>query len=180
MKSVRLLRAALLGGGVLLLLSCADPSPLGVDSRGPRPEADLLDLSLDVQPPKVGLLACTPLPYDSVTQTIGPEGGTIQVGAHTLWVPPGALDTAVSITAVAPSDTVNHVRFQPEGLTFQQPAALVTGYGNCDLLGSTLPKRIAYTTDALQILDYLPSLDDRESQTVRGWLRHFSEYAVAW
>ncbi len=175
MNGSQLMRAALLSGGALLLLSCADPSPLGVDSRGTRLQGDLQGLS---QP--VGLLTCTPLPYDSVTQTIGPEGGTIQVGVNTLWVPQGALDTAVSITAVVTPDSVNRVRFQPEGLTFQQPTALIMGYGNCDLLGSTLPKRVAYTTEALQILDYLPSLDDLGSQTIRGWLRHFSEYAVAW
>jgi hypothetical protein len=159
----------------LAALSCGDPS-------APAPRGDLVG---DLPPPPppalpTGLLTCTPLAYDSVTQTIGPEGGTITVGGYLLWVPPGALDSAVSITAVTPSDTVNRVRFQPEGLTFQQPAALVMGYGNCDLLGSTLPKQIAYTTDVLQILDYLPSLDDGESQTVRGWLRHFSDYAIAW
>lgn len=174
------MRAALLSGGALLVLSCADPSPLGVDSRGTRLQADLQQTDLQGLSLPVGLLTCAPLPYDSVTQTIGPEGGTIQVGVNTLWVPQGALDTAVSITAVVTPDSVNRIRFQPEGLTFQQPAALIMGYGNCDLLGSTLPKRVAYTTEALQILDYLPSLDDRGSQTIRGWLRHFSEYAVAW
>jgi hypothetical protein len=160
------------------VLSCRDAS-----APPPGPQTNLFSDPLpllDPLPKLVGLLTCTPLPYDSVTQTIGPEGGTIQVGVHTLWVPPGALGAPVAITAVAPSDTVNRVRFQPEGLTFGQPAALVTGYGNCDLLGSTLPKRIAYTTDALLILDYLPSLDDLGSQTVRGWLRHFSDYAIAW
>lgn len=162
----------------LAVLSCRDAA-----APPPGPRADLFSDPLpvlDPLPKLVGLLTCTPLAYDSVTQTIGPEGGTLQVGVQTLWVPPGALDTPVSITAVAPPDTVNRVRFQPEGLTFQQPVALVMGYGNCDLLGSTLPKRIAYTTDALQILDYLPSLDDLGSQTVRGWLRHFSDYAIAW
>lgn len=162
----------------LAVLSCRDAA-----APPPGPRADLFSDPLPVlDPPKklVGLLSCTPLAYDSVTQTIGPEGGTIQVGVNTLWIPGGALDTAVSITAVVTPDSVNRVRFQPEGLSFQQPAALVMGYANCDLLGSTLPKRVAYTTDAQQILDYLPSLDDRESQTVRGWLRHFSDYAIAW
>ncbi|HEV8264734.1 MAG TPA: hypothetical protein VGQ06_07270 [Gemmatimonadales bacterium] len=167
----------------LAALSCSDSSPVGV-ARDSRPRADLLVYDPfdppSFPPPQVGLLICTPVASDSVTQTIGPEGGTIQVAAHILWVPPGALNTAVSITAVAPSDTVNRVRFQPEGLTFQQPAALVMNYANCDLLGSTLPKKIAYTTDALQILEYLPSLDDLGSQTVRGWVRHFSDYAIAW
>jgi hypothetical protein len=176
MKGRRLVRAALLGAASLLLLSCAGPAPLGVDS-GTRPDA-LLGFPLPL--PNVDLLTCTPLPYDSVTQTIGPEGGRIAVGGHTLTVPPEALDTQVTITAVAPSDTVRHVRFQPEGLAFEEPASLTLSYAGCSLLGSLAPKRIAYTNDAFQILYYLPSLDDLVAQTVTAQLHHFSEYAVAW
>lgn len=127
-----------------------------------------------------GLLACTPLPYDSVTATVGPEGGTIQVGSHVLEIPAGALAAPVTITAVTPSDTVNQVRFQPEGLQFQHAAALTMSYANCSLLGDWLPHRIAYTTDALQILEYLLSVDNLPSRTVTGRLEHFSTYAVAW
>lgn len=167
MKVTRLL-AALLGGAAVALLSCGDPAPLA-----PRPSGLIL-------PPPTGLLQCTPLPADSVTQTIGPDGGTLYVGAHSLTVPAGALDAPVSITAVAPSDTVNQVRFQPEGLQFQRPASLTMSYANCNLLGSLLPKQIAYTTDLLVILDYLPSIDSLLAQRVTGQLQHFSTYAVAW
>src|SRR5206468_12137398 len=63
------------------------------------------------------LLTCSPLAADSATQTIGDSGGTIYVGPHTLTIPPGALNDTVTITAVAPADTVNRVQFQPQGLT---------------------------------------------------------------
>jgi len=53
-------------------------------------------------------------------------------------------------------------------------------YANCDLLGSIAPKQIAYTTDALGILEYLLSADDLLAQRVTGELHHFSEYAIAW
>jgi len=53
-------------------------------------------------------------------------------------------------------------------------------YANCDLLGSVVPKRIAYTSGALEILDYLPSVDDLLAQQLTGELHHFSDYAVAW
>jgi len=74
-----------------------------------------------VQPPRgggpnpAGLLSCSVLAADSVTQVVGPDGGTITVGPHTFVIPAGALDDTVSITAVAPSDTVRRVSFQPEG-----------------------------------------------------------------
>lgn len=167
------LRHALLGTAMLALLSCERPSPLGVEARAPN--ASLFDWL-----PQVGLLRCSPLPYDSVTQTIGPEGGTLFVGPHRLSIPAGALPAAVTITAVAPSDTVNQVRFFPEGLTFASPAALTMSYANCGPLNSLLPRQIAYTTDALDILALLPSFDAFWAQRVTGRLQHFSTYAIAW
>ncbi|HEY6209878.1 MAG TPA: hypothetical protein VIW28_12510 [Gemmatimonadales bacterium] len=178
MKADRFLFSALLGGATVAALGCGDHAPLAVHSRASVPQAELPGWL----PLPTGLLRCSPLPYDSVTATIGPEGGTLQVGLHSLSVPPGALDAPVSITAVAPSDTANRVRLQPEGLTFQRPASLALSYANCDLLGieQPLPKRIAQTTDDLTILGFLPSVDEVASQTVTGQLRHFSDYAVAW
>jgi len=40
--------------------------------------------------------------------------------------------------------------------------------------------QIAYTSDSLQILEFLPSVQDTTSQKVTGQLKHFSDYAVAW
>jgi hypothetical protein len=176
MTTARFRLAARLGGVALVALSCGDPAPLGVSPGAPAAAGHLLGALTE----PFGLLACSPLPYDSVTQTIGPEGGTLHVGPHALSVPPGALAAPVSITAVAPPATVNRVDFQPEGLTFAQPALLAMSYANCDLLSSTLPKRIALTTADLALLEYLPSQDDVWSFTVTGRLEHFSTYAVAW
>jgi hypothetical protein len=158
----------------LALLSCTDRTPLGPPP--PPPRADLIGWL----PGPTGLLRCSPLAADSVTQTIGPTGGTLYVGAHQLTVPPGALPHPTTITAVAPSDTVNQVRFQPEGLAFLRPATLQMSYANCDVLGQLAPKQIVYTTDELNILEYLVSSDDLLSQRVTARLQHFSTYAVAW
>jgi hypothetical protein len=119
--------------------SCGERAPTAVQAPSQNLERDLLQ-------PVWGLLSCTPLPADSVTQVIGPAGGTINVGPHTFTVPAGALDSAVAITAVAPSDVVNRVVFQPSGLWFQQ-AAMTMSYANCGVLGSWLPKQIAYVDD---------------------------------
>jgi hypothetical protein len=163
----------LFGVAMLAALSCEHPSPLAVESTAP--DASLVDWL-----PPVGLLRCSPLPYDSVTQTIGPEGGTLFVGPHQLSIPAGALLTAVTITAVAPSDTVNQVRFFPEGLTFASPAALTMSYANCGPVNLLVPKQIAYTTDALDIVALLPSIDVLWAERVTARLQHFSTYAIAW
>jgi len=175
MKAMRLWPALLWGAVGALILGCGDRSPLGVPSQAPTPHGALFG---PLAPS--GLLACQPLPYDSTTQTIGPEGGTIQIGAHSLVIPAGALASPTTITAVVASGPVNAVRFQPEGLQFEQTAYLTMSYANCNLLGSLAPKRIAYTTDALDILEYLLSADNLFARRVTGQLHHFSEYAIAW
>src|ERR671914_37578 len=37
------------------------------------------------------LLLCSPQPYDKTTQVIGPRGGVIRVGTHTLLIPGNAI-----------------------------------------------------------------------------------------
>ncbi|OLC03398.1 MAG: hypothetical protein AUH78_12930 [Gemmatimonadetes bacterium 13_1_40CM_4_69_8] len=176
MKVTRLSLATLFGTATVVVLSCGEPSPVGVAPPVP-PRQALLGTSL-LQ--GGGLLTCSPLAYDSVTATIGPDGGTIRVGPHALAIPAGALGVPTTITAVVPSDTVNAVRFQPEGLQFDRAADLTLSYANCNLLGSLAPKHIVHTTDALQILEYLPTVDDLLTGAVTGQLQHFSDYAIAW
>ena len=174
MKLRRITCAALLAGAVALAAGCEDAAPLGPASRGPAMQSGLTGWL----GPTISLLACSPEPYDSVTVSIGPAGGTVAVGLDTLVVPAGALPTTTAITGVTPPENVDLVRFQPQGLQFRQPASLTMSYANCNLLGLLLPKQIAYVSDSLQILDLLPSLDLRGSVTAR--LQHFSGYAVAW
>jgi hypothetical protein len=128
----------------------------------------------------VSLLTCTPLPPDSATVAVGPDGGVINVGPHRLIVPAGALDSVVNITATVQSDTVNVVHFQPTGLQFQVPARLHMSYANCGVLGVILPHSVAYIDRSFNVLDLLPSLDDVFTQRVSAGLHHFSDYAVAW
>ena len=115
MKTRRYLLPVVVGAAVAAALSCREPSPLGTGSAALLAPDSVVD-SATVNPHQVpvdsivhagGLLTCSPLPYDSATQVIGPLGGTIQVGMDTLVVPAGALLAPVAITMVAPSDTVN-------------------------------------------------------------------------
>jgi len=171
MNVARLRRAALVITAAALL-GCGEP-PL---SPVPPPDADLIGSLLQA----TGLLRCTPMPTVTATQRVGAAGGVIRIGPHALSIPAGALAAPVTITATAPSDKVNRVRFQPEGLVFRRSAVLTMSYANCNLLGRLLPKRVAYTDDALNILNYVLSLDDLFARNVTGRLNHFSNYAIAW
>jgi hypothetical protein len=175
MKAARLLVVVLLVCTLGLSSACSDRTPTA--PQPPAPSADLIGSLLHA----TGLLSCSNLPYDSTTKTVGIAGGSLSVGPHTLLIPPGALLRPTTITMILPTGLgVNAVKFKPAGLQFLAPAALKMSYANCSLLGKLLPKRIAYTTDNLQILYYLLSLDNLFSKYVTGKLNHFSDYAIAW
>ncbi len=197
-----LILLGLLAGAAALVSSCRDATPVGVDARtsvlvaGRHAQPQAGDDGDDpAEPPDDetedpdSLVSCRPLPYDSVTRTIGPAGGFIEVRHNWLVVPRGALSAPVTITAVAPSDTVAMVRLQPEGLQFQTTAMLVLTYDNCRIPKHVTP-RIALVTDAFQVIEFLTPanvpLDDNRfkkahgKRQVIGELQHFSNYAVAW
>ena len=176
MKGTRLVLPVLLVCALGLTLSCGDSTPTGV-AAAPKPQADLIGSLLG----GTGLLSCSSLPYDSVTKVIGPAGGSLSVGPHSFFIPPGALSQQTTITMVQPTGQhVNVVRFKPAGLQFSNPAYLKMSYANCSLLGWLLPKHIAYVDNNLNILYYLLSLPNIFNQTVTGKVNHFSEYAMAW
>jgi hypothetical protein len=157
----------LLVGVIMAASGCSDRT-----MTGPAPVPSLAKANS-----ASGLLQCKPLAADSTTQVIGPEGGAIKVGRHNLLIPPGAVADSVAITAIAPSDTVRRVSFQPEGLVFQVPAVLTISYASCQASSSI---RIAYTTDALEILEYEPSIVSNPTKMVVGQIAHFSNYALSW
>jgi hypothetical protein len=124
------------------------------------------------------LLVCSSQPYDIEKKTVGPDGGTINVGTHTLEIPRGALKKKTTITAEQMPGRTNSIRFSPEGLQFQKPAALTMSYKNC--LVVLLKKHIVYTNEKLKILEVLRSLDLFGKKTVTAPIDHFSRYAVAY
>src|SRR5438093_13716381 len=108
MKARRLLIAPVLL--LVIALACTDRTPTSVHAA-PAPDASLIGGLLGA----TGLLKCSNLPYASRTQTIGPLGGTISAGPHTLVIPPRALSAPTTITMTAPSGLgVNAVTFAPE------------------------------------------------------------------
>ena len=174
MRAVRLFVVALCAVVLVLAAACGDRT---LTNPAPAPSASLIgDLGS-----ATGLLKCSQLTADTETATIGGGGGTLKIGPHTLTIPAGALSAPVMITgAIVQGGGVNAVHFEPEGLQFDKTAYLTMSYANCSLLGSLLPKRIAYTTDVLTIVEYLLSVDNLWARKVTGQLHHFSDYAVSW
>jgi hypothetical protein len=110
--------------------------------------------------------------------TVGIWGGQVQVGPHTLTVPPFAVFQPTKITAqTIPGDTIGVV-FGPQGQKFLLPANLSLDYGHCQNK-PTAPLTIDLLDDLLgTILDLLPSLDPGKGK-VSAPIWHFSVYAAA-
>ncbi|MDQ3222207.1 MAG: hypothetical protein M3Q75_01840, partial [Gemmatimonadota bacterium] len=66
----------------------------------------------------------------------------------------------------------------PEGLQFKKPATLALSYENCQ--NTEVPKAVVYTTEKLDILEVLQSLDLLRAETIAAPIDHFSRYAVAY
>lgn len=126
------------------------------------------------------LLACRVDETRSSTEVIGPDGGTIHVGRHSLYIPPGALSENVEITATAPAGDRVEVEFLPHGLQFQRQTALRMSYAECGLVRGLL-LRIAYVDDdGRTILEVLPSIPNLLRREVYGTTDHFSSYMLAY
>ena len=169
MKASRLIGLLFMTALAVVLIGC------GTDGgSGPTP---------DFNKGKIKKLAkCTPQStYIFVGKMIGPSGGSISAGKHKLEIPRGALRTTVFISMEIGSDTTNSVQMRPEGLVFApaRPAKLTLDYGNCASVGVN-PASIVYTTNQLQIIQMLLSIDDKQKKKVSAPLHHFSRYAVAY
>jgi hypothetical protein len=194
-------RFSVLGFSLLLLVgvSCTTgdaaltEAPVATSSDQPTPQFGLIDDLTggltntvdDLTGSLVGtlgsvtdLLLCSPQPYDSDTEVVGPEGGMLNVGSHRLVIPRGALSSPVKITGEQVSGKTNSVRFSPEGLRFERPAILTMTYNNCALV--LVQKRIVYTDEQLKVLEVLRSLDLFRGKTISAPIDHFSRYAVAY
>jgi hypothetical protein len=170
-----LLFGALLVGAATtawLLTGCRDDR---TNVTSPTVRSNLL-----FSPPSESLFVCA---ADTVaatdTATIGPLGGTITFGPHTLVIPPGGLLRPTTITATAPGDGHLTAVLQPEGLQFLVPATLTLGYAQCNPQPSNALSIVYLNGPLGQILQWLPSILHLDSHTVSALIGHFSVYAGA-
>jgi hypothetical protein len=128
----------------------------------------------------LGLLlnSCRALPYAATVKIVGPAGGTLRVGPHTLTIPAGALARSTVITAESPSGTVAMVELQPHGLRFAKPVSLTLSHAHC-ATAAAATEQVAYVDDDLRILEW-PTLRASSGDAVSVWLEHFSGYVVAY
>lgn len=133
-----------------------------------------------LSPPTDSLFVCA---ADTIvasdTAIIGPLGGTLTFGPHSLVIPPGALLTPRTIIATAPADGHLTAVLEPSGLQFILPAVLNLGYAQCNPQPSNTLSIVYLNGPLGQILSWLPSVLHLDTHTVSAPIPHFSVYAGA-
>jgi hypothetical protein len=155
--------------GIALIIACTSDEIMGANAGNPA----FAEVGATTTTP------CSPQPDASSSGWIGPRGGRLKAGKHTLWIPAGALKNPTFITMYAPSSTVNQVVFSPDGLVFDSkyPAQLVMSYQNC-FVSPAAEQQVAYVNELFQVIEFTPSQTDPQTLTVKAWLKHFSTYAL--
>jgi hypothetical protein len=175
----------LLAGSVFAALACHDSGTTSPAAQRVAPSATRAAPVAKRGPSAMALwgidqgkrrLRCVEAGSHTASASIGPEGGTLRVGRHRLIVPPGALSEPTVITGSVPSDSSATVAFEPSGLRFNVPAALVFGVKGCDVSGDD--PSVMYIDDGGRPLEELRSVFDREREEVTVPIDHFSGYQV--
>jgi hypothetical protein len=169
-RLTRILPVAAVLLGTTLIFGCAS------ELTAPDSPGDLAFAEVRTDPPT--LTPCRPQPYAATAGWIGPRGGILKAGKHTLRVPPSALATTTWITMEVPSSSINRVVFGPEGLTFKNAALLTMSYSNCSVTPGA-QQYIVYINDQNRIIETTQSVSDPLTQTVTGTVTHFSDYALS-
>jgi hypothetical protein len=126
------------------------------------------------------LLRCDPLQFTGSAGIIGPDGGDINVGPHTLRIPRGALPWNAVITVEAPTGLEVGIELSPKGVGFAEKLVLEIDYDHCTVSDTLPPLRGVWVSDSGAALEFPPSVDDRERRRLSVELDHFSKYAVAY
>jgi hypothetical protein len=127
---------------------------------------------------QVQLLRCEPQPFAGDAEVVGPDGGTLHIGPHSLVVPKGALDHEVLLVGSAPTSAKVEVDFGPHGLRFGSSALLTLSYDHC-MRPDNFSYRIVYV-DGNTVLEFRPSKDDKSVKSVAAPIDHFSGYMIAY
>jgi hypothetical protein len=139
---------------------------------------DFLDRERVLEPS--ALLRCDPLQFAGDAKIVGPDGGDINVGPHTLRVPRGALPWNAVITVEAPTGLEVGIELSPKGVGFAEKLVLEIDYDHCTVSDTLPPLRGVWVSDSGAVLEFPPSLDDRQNRRLSVELDHFSKYAVAY
>lgn len=164
---------------VVLATALAACAPDAGPSRLTAPDAPSLSTTYGAT-----LIECPASETQSATASIGPLGGEVRVGAHSMVVPPLAVaGLGETFTLTVPASNYLEVRIRAgdrEHFQFEKPVTVTLDYSRCTR--SNIDKadlRVLYIDPATkQILEDMGGVDDKDARTVTIGTDHLSGYAI--
>ena len=155
---------------------------------------DVQENALPVEPPSAEIavrpeallarrLVCPITTENAVRAEIGPNGGTVALGGHSVHFPPGAVAEPVQVKLTVPASRHVEVDISVNGrehYRLARPVLVTMSYDRC---GANLPAggRMTvwhYDRSTERLLEQMGSLDDRASRSVSFVTNHFSGWVV--
>ena len=124
-------------------------------------------------------MAVNPLNVPNATLHIGPEGGVLHLGRHTLTVPAGAVTTDITFRIAWASLTAVAADCTPSGLTFNAPLTLTLCYAGTQYENMANPNLAIFYAQDDGSFERYPSVVDPVAKTVSAPLHHFSRYILS-
>jgi hypothetical protein len=123
-------------------------------------------------------MSINPLNLPHALVHIGPEGGVIQLGRHSLTIPAGAVDADIDFRIAWASLTGIASDCLPSGLVFNVPATLTLSYVGTQFEDVADPRLNIYYAKNDGTVERYPSTVDPVNKTVSCPLNHFSRYIL--
>jgi hypothetical protein len=130
------------------------------------------------------LLNCPAGSAQTVTTTIGPQGGLLAVGNTSVVIPADAVLSPTSFTLTVPSSKYVEIEVTAAGsehFVFELPVTATIDYSRCSRSNLDRGLLTVWNIDPATkaLLEAMPSVDNKLARTVTFTTLHFSGYAVA-
>jgi hypothetical protein len=120
----------------------------------------------------------------TTTAEVGPLGGLVSVGGTSISIPVGALLETVTLTVTEPASRYMEVDISVAGaehFIFQTPVVVTVSYARCNGMrwGAAPLAAWYFEGDPENLLELMPSVDNRLARTVTFVTGHLSGYILA-
>jgi len=152
--------------------------PRNIESKAQRDSAALFGIF------NPRLVTCPGGESATSTSELGPLGGVLSAGGVSVSVPAGALLEPVTMTLSVPASQYVEVDVSVEGVDhflFETPVTVTMSYARCTRWDVLLfPNAVFHIdSDSKQLLERMPTFDNKLTRTVTFTTGHLSGYALA-
>jgi hypothetical protein len=164
--------------GVAAFVACTAPGITGTE-RGPLEQAKLLGFGGGSE-----LIECPVGETATASAIIGIAGGIVSAGGTSIAIPANALLGDALVTVTVPASRFVEVDISVAGsehFEFEVPVVVTMSYARCARGNIDLSPLAAWyiDSDTKQLLERMPSIDNKLLRTVTFTTPHLSGYAIA-